>query len=258
MLPLSLVSRIEMVETKRIESSDGRLMVLLQGRLMPIVPISSQIDLSQPSYPVLVIATEKRSIGLLADEIVDIIEDKLEIQLASSSSDIVGSAEIRGEAVELIDVSHFIRMAEPPSKTRHEPQRVLLVTDDELLRDMLSPALAAAGYSVMPDGDSRAISNELFAPGRELRRDACRHRRRRLSPPRPACVRSSRSADTAAHAGHRPVQEPDDRVQRRTATDSGMAALVSKHDRQTLLETLAYALDASSRSAAGLNMELAA
>ncbi len=40
-LPLSLVSRIEMVETKRIESSDGRLMVLLQGRLMPIVPISS-------------------------------------------------------------------------------------------------------------------------------------------------------------------------------------------------------------------------
>ncbi len=91
-------------------------MVLLQGRLMPIIPISPEIDLSKPSYPVLVVATEKRSIGLLADEIVDILEDKLEIQLASSNSEIVGSAEIRGTAVELIDVSHFIRMAEPPAK----------------------------------------------------------------------------------------------------------------------------------------------
>ena len=41
------------------------------------------------------------------------------------------------------------------------------------------------------------------------------------------------------------------------ATAGGMAALVSKHDRQSLLETLAYTLDASA-DASVLEMELAA
>jgi two-component system chemotaxis sensor kinase CheA len=41
------------------------------------------------------------------------------------------------------------------------------------------------------------------------------------------------------------------------ATDNGMAALLSKHDRHTILETLAYALDAAAE-AKSTNMELAA
>jgi two-component system chemotaxis sensor kinase CheA len=253
-LPLSLVSRIEMVETKRIESSDGRLMVLLQGRLMPIVPISPQTDLSKTSYPVLVIATEKRSIGLLAEEIVDIIEDRLEIQLASTSSDIVGSAEIRGEAVELIDVSHFVRMAEPPSKSGTTLQRVLLVTGDELLRDMLTPPLAAAGYSVSPTAVPADL-NELFA-------QAASYDAMLVDTDIPAVAASGllRVLQQKRDTLRTPViglsKNPTSRAARK-ATDSGMAALVSKHDRQTLLETLTYTLDANAE-ASGLDMELAA
>ncbi|MGE0025178.1 MAG: hypothetical protein AB7S70_16280, partial [Hyphomicrobium sp.] len=43
----------------------------------------------------------------------------------------------------------------------------------------------------------------------------------------------------------------------RTATDNGMTALVGKHDRHTLLETIAYALDAAA-DAKAKSMELAA
>ena len=254
-LPLSLVSRIEMVETSRIESSDGRLMVLLQGRLMPIVPISHHIDMSKPSYPVLVVATEKRSIGLMTDEIVDILEEKLEIQLASSNSEIVGSAEIRGEAVELIDVSHFIRMADPPSNSgTASPQRVLFAADDQLVRDMLCPALAASGYNLAAASVPADI-NELVAqfsaydavvvdfdapafalPGAL---DALRERKNAGIVP---------IIGVAAHATSRAA---------RKATDSGLVALLSKHDRQSLLETLAFALDAAADAKAS-SMELAA
>ncbi|HRN83659.1 MAG TPA: chemotaxis protein CheW [Hyphomicrobium sp.] len=253
-LPLSLVSRIEMVETSRIESSDGRLMVLLQGRLMPIVPISHHIDMSKPSYPVLVVATEKRSIGLMTDEIVDILEEKLEIQLASSNSEIVGSAEIRGEAVELIDVSHFIRMADPPSSSSASPQRVLFAADDQLVRDMLCPALAASGYNLAAASVPADI-NELVAqfsaydavvvdfdapafalPGAL---DALRERKNAGIVP---------IIGVAAHATSRAA---------RKATDSGLVALLSKHDRQSLLETLAFALDAAADAKAS-SMELAA
>ena len=253
-LPLSLVSRIEMVETNRIETSDGRMMVLIQGRLMPIVPISPEIDMSRPSYPVLVVATEKRSIGLMTDEIVDILEEKLEIQLASSNSDIVGSAEIRGEAVELIDVSHFIRMVEPSSNTSQSPQRVLFAADDPLVRDMLCPALAAAGYTlatvsvpadvneliaqssaydaVIVDADSPAFALPTARIALKGRKDA------NIVP----------VIGVSAHATSRAV---------RNATENGMVALLSKHDRQSLLETLVFALDAAADAKAS-SMELAA
>lgn len=253
-LPLSLVSRIEMVETSRIESSDGRLMVLLQGRLMPIVPISSQIDLSKPSYPVLVVATEKRSIGLMADEIVDIIEEKLEIQLASANSELVGSAEIRGEAVELIDVSHFVRMADPPSKANNSPQRILFACDDQLVRDLLAPAVGAAGYNVISSGVSADVS-ELFAAATNC--DA-------IIIDGDAPVISSQAFLKAFKDKKETVRTPVIAISKaptsrsaRTATEAGMSALISKHDRHALLETLAYALD-SAAEAKALEMEIAA
>jgi two-component system chemotaxis sensor kinase CheA len=253
-LPLSLVSRIEMVETKRIETSDGQLMVLLQGRLMPIVPVSSQIDLSRGSYPVLVVADGDRSLGLLTDEIVDIIEDKLDIQLSSSSPDIVGSAEIRGQAVELIDVSYFVRMAYPSSSKIASAQRVLLAAADENLRDMLSPSLAAAGYTVVPTTIPSDLS-ELFAQASTcdimlVDTDA------------PAVATSGLMRTLKAKKGKltAPViglsKNPTTRATR-SATECGMAALIGKHDRQSLLETLAYALD-SAAEAKSMEMELAA
>jgi len=253
-LPLSVVSRIEMVDTSRIETSDGRLMVLLQGRLTPILPASPAIDLSQSSYPVLVVTAEGRTIGLLAEEIVDIIEDKLEIQLASSSSDIVGSAEIRGQAVELMDISHFIANAYPASHRASGIQRVLLVTEDVLLRDMLSPSLTAAGYAVAvakPSDEAHrlvgqastcdAVVVDMDAPG--MAKSALMR-----------AVKDNQSPLSVPVLGL--AADPTPRATRK-ATASGLAALVSKLDRPALISALSFALDTAAE-AKDTEMELAA
>ncbi len=253
-LPLSLVSRIEMVETSRIESSDGRLMVLLQGRLMPIVPVSPQSDLSRGSYPVLVVADEDRTLGLLTDEIVDIIEDKLEIQLSSSSSDLVGSAEIRGQAVELIDVSHFVRTVYPEPSKSTKVQRVALVAEDTMLRDLLTPMLTAAGYSVVASslGDNFA---DLLAQNA-----ACDAMIIDIDARQVAAMGLMRTLKARKGELRAPIlglsKSPNSRAQN-LATDCGMAGLVGKHDRHSMLGTLACILD-SAAEAKNLDMELAA
>jgi two-component system, chemotaxis family, sensor kinase CheA len=253
-LPLSLVSRIEMVETSRIENSDGRMMVLLQGRLMPIVPISHEIDMSRSAYPVLVVATENRSIGLMADEIVDILEEKLEIQLTSSNSELIGSAEIRGEAVELIDVSHFIRMADPPSRSNATPQRVLFAADEQVLRDLLAPAIAACGYSL--------VASSIPADPNEFLHLASTFDAVIIDADAPALALPSfqRALKERKNSALVPVigvsKNPTNRTTR-IATEGGMAALLSRHERQQLLETLAYVLDAAA-DAKTSSMEIAA
>ena len=253
-LPLSLVSRIEMVETSRIESSDGRMMVLLQGRLMPIVPISHEIDMSRSAYPVLVVATETRSIGLMADEIVDILEEKLEIQLTSANSELIGSAEIRGEAVELIDVSHFIRMADPPARGNSTPQRVLFAADEQVLRDLLCPAISACGYSL--------VASSIPADPNEFLQQVSSFDAVIVDADAPVFALPSfqRALKDRANASLVPLigvsKHPTNRTTR-IATEGGLAALLSRHDRQQLIETLAYTLDAAA-DAKTSNMEIAA
>ncbi|WP_333793818.1 chemotaxis protein CheA [Hyphomicrobium sp.] len=252
-LPLSLVSRIEMVETDRIESSDGRPMVLLQGRLMPIVPISHEIDMSKPSYPVLVVSTEQRAIGLMADEIVDIIEEKLEIQLASANSELVGSAEIRGEAVELIDVSHFMRLADSAGSAAATAQRVLFASDDLIVRDMLCPALSAAGYALhaaaMPLSAGELINHASAYDAVIIDTDAAAST--------PGFLRAWKEHPDAARIPAIGVSKNPTPRAMRLAADTGLVSLVSKHDRHALLDILAHALDAAAEAKAA-NMELAA
>jgi two-component system chemotaxis sensor kinase CheA len=239
-LPLSVVSRIEMVEASRIESSDGRLTVLLQGRLTPVLLASSEIDLAKSCYPVLVVTAEERTIGLLADEIIDIIEDQLDIQLASPSADIVGAAEIGGQTVELVDIAHFVARAYPSARKPAAARKVLLVADNVILRDMLAPSLAAAGYIVSPVGPQvspqEIVEQALHCDVVVLDVDASGFAASDL-------VRELRenhgSAPVIAVAGN-----PTPHAQRKAARD-GFASLVSKLDRSALLDALAFALEAT-------------
>jgi two-component system, chemotaxis family, sensor kinase CheA len=91
--------------------------------------------------------------GLVVDEIVDIVEEKLDIEVASQRPGVLGSAVIKGQATEVIDIAHFLPLAFddwPHWKGQGEqpPRRVLLIDDAPFFRNMLAPVLKAAGYAV--------------------------------------------------------------------------------------------------------------
>ncbi|MEH2549523.1 two-component system chemotaxis sensor kinase CheA [Bradyrhizobium sp. AZCC 2262] len=153
-VPLGLVTRLEEIATDKIELSNGRYMVQYREQLMPLVQMTGVTVQTQGSQPILVFADDGRSMGLVVDEIIDIVEERLHIEVAGQQDGILGSAVIKGQATEVIDVGHFLPMAFADWFSRKEmrasstAQSVLLVDDSAFFRNMLAPVLKAAGYKV--------------------------------------------------------------------------------------------------------------
>jgi two-component system, chemotaxis family, sensor kinase CheA len=153
-VPLGLVTRLEELAIDKIELSNGRYMVQYRDQLMPLVQMEGVSVQTSGAQPILVFADDGRSMGLVVDEIIDIVEERLNIEVAGSKDGILGSAVIKGQATEVIDVGHFLPMAFADWFSRKEmrpsasAQSVLLVDDSAFFRNMLAPVLKAAGYRV--------------------------------------------------------------------------------------------------------------
>jgi two-component system chemotaxis sensor kinase CheA len=156
-VPLSLVTRLEEIPIENIENSNGRDLVQYRGALMPLVYINAAAGhKTDGNQPILVFTDQDRSMGLVVDEIVDIVEEHLNIEVSSSNQTIMGSAVISGHATEIIDVAHYLPQAfgdwlerkDQRRYTGRKNMRLLLVDDSAFFRGMLSPLLSSAGYQV--------------------------------------------------------------------------------------------------------------
>ncbi len=245
-VPLSLISRIESAASGATAISDGRLMMQHRGFLMPLLPITG-LPIADIAHerPVLVLGIGGESVGLVVDEIIDIVEDFLDIEIASATPGIIGSARIGDTVVEIIDISHFVRIARPDALARGVVNRfsVLLVDDRLFFRDMLAPILAAAGFRVTTASSGRdalfllakgamfhAVITDTDMPemdgytlAREIRRNP----------------RNQRLPVIALAANAAPITEE-------AAAAAGMCGVVGKFDRSSLLTLLRAKLDVQS------------
>jgi two-component system chemotaxis sensor kinase CheA len=130
-------------------------MVQYRGQLMPLVRLNEELRVrGEGAQPLLVFSDGARSMALIADEIVDIVEEHLDVQVPSSTPGVLGSAIIKGQATEVIDIGHFVPLAFADwfrgKEQRGQRQRpsIMLVDDSPFFLNMLAPVLQAAGYSV--------------------------------------------------------------------------------------------------------------
>jgi len=154
-IPLSLITRLEEIDASKIEISNGKYLVQYRGGLMPLVPIDDSVKVrSEGMQPLLVFIDSDRALGLVVDEIVDVVEDRLNIEVGSAESGTLGSAIVGGKATEILDVAHYLPLAYADWFIRkekgdgHAKCRLLFVDDSAFFRNMLLPVLKAAGYDV--------------------------------------------------------------------------------------------------------------
>jgi two-component system chemotaxis sensor kinase CheA len=149
-------------------------MVQYRGQLMPLVNMNEGVRVKgEGAQPLLVFSDGGRSMALVVDEIVDIVEDQLDIQVGSDNAGVLGSAIVKGQATEIVDVGHFLPLAfedwfrRKEQTSRAKPRSLLLVDDSPFFRNMLTPVLQAAGYEVTAAA-SAAEALDLLKSGREF------------------------------------------------------------------------------------------
>ena len=163
-VPLSLVARLENLALKDIEHANNQMVTQYRDTLMPLLPFDTGVTLEgETEKPVLVFSNAMESMGLIVDEIVDIVEEVIDVQVGGSTPGLLGSAIIGGKATDVVDVGHFLSNANADwykdhgdedfetsagGTTLNMKRNILLVDDSSFFRNMLTPLLSVAGYNV--------------------------------------------------------------------------------------------------------------
>ena len=83
-VPLSL-TRLEEIDATKIEWLGGEALVQYRGRLMPLVAADEALAIRRDGKALVVFSDGERMMGLAVDEIVDIVDDKLDIEPSPSA-----------------------------------------------------------------------------------------------------------------------------------------------------------------------------
>jgi len=156
-VPLALVARLEEIDMADVEVSHSEHMVQYRGQLMPLIPFSQKHEWKNEGRQAVLVFTERdRSMGLVVDEIVDIVEDRLKVEITADRAGLIGSAVIDGRATDVIDAGYYLTQAFPDwfggadedTAGLIAGKNALLVDDSPFFRNLLAPILSVAGFNV--------------------------------------------------------------------------------------------------------------
>jgi two-component system chemotaxis sensor kinase CheA len=253
-VPLSLVARLEEFDLASVEYSHDQPMVQYREKLMPLVPIDPGFKLgSSGRQPVLVFADRDRTMGLIVDEIIDIVEDRIDVQLGTDRAGFLGSAIIAGRATDIIDAGFYLTRAYgdwfslsgSSGRLERRAKRILLIDDSPFFRNLLTPLLSVAGYDVTTSesgneamalceagADFDLIVSDIEMPGMSGFEFAEAVRRNSRWRDKPLVALSSHTS-------------PEDLERGRSA---GFNDYIAKFDRDALLQILQETLSQAARS----------
>ncbi len=123
-IPLSSVARLEEFKRNAVERSGRQEVVQYRGHILPLIRVADVVecgsgvgheDRAVGDSPLqVVVYTEKaRSVGLVVDSIVDIVEENVVVERAGARAGVLGSALIQQRVTDLLDVKGVVQAFDP-------------------------------------------------------------------------------------------------------------------------------------------------
>ena len=122
-IPLAIVARLEEFSDSEVEQAGAQEVVQYRGEIMPLIRLSNMLPSSGMGYgmeeeendkiQVVVYSHQNRSVGLVVDKIIDIVEDSLEVQRESHHTGVLCSVVIQDRVTDLVDIEGVVRAFDP-------------------------------------------------------------------------------------------------------------------------------------------------
>jgi two-component system, chemotaxis family, sensor kinase CheA len=128
-IPLSLVARLEEFPRNKVESAGERQVVQYRGQIMPLIRVAEAVgalgddgqtaadaqgqNQNQGPLQVVVYAEQGRSVGLVVERVLDIVEEDVVVERMAERAGILGSAVVQQRVTDLLDVPGVVRAAHP-------------------------------------------------------------------------------------------------------------------------------------------------
>lgn len=179
-VPLELVSRLEEIDVAKIEIADAHPVVQYRGELMRLVTLSDTQKLPDSgNIDVIVFSYDKRVVGLVVSEILDIVQAPFDIKLTNKDSKehgLLGSMVIAGKTTDVVDVGAILSelvedsVSEQNKMSKDQAQHceLLLVEDSPFFRNLTLPFLSAAGYRVTAAENAEQALSMLIEKGKHF------------------------------------------------------------------------------------------
>jgi two-component system chemotaxis sensor kinase CheA len=158
---LGVVERIEDVAGSAIRHSAGRLRLIHEGRILPLLTCGEAVD--RPRVRILRLSDGSSHIAYAIDEVIDIIALPESGAPAVDPGLVSGVVLVDDRPVELLDPYWlFAQAGDGESLDDSLPLCLLAAEDDAWTREILRPLVEAAGYRVVHAGPGQTASPDII------------------------------------------------------------------------------------------------
>ena len=159
-IPLSLVARLEEFPRSAIEHAGGGQVIQYRGRILSLVSLRAVLepgDLDSGPLPnpvqVVVFNDGEHSVGMIVDEIVDVVEEEVTIRRKVVRKGLLGSAVIGKRVTDFLDLNQVIAAAKESWLNGTDGcagnHRILIAEPSAFTRGMIRSGLDISGYVVL-------------------------------------------------------------------------------------------------------------
>jgi two-component system, chemotaxis family, sensor kinase CheA len=156
-VPVAAVAKILQLGPAQIENADGGHIIHDEGRRIPLVDTEGRsfADPRARSLTALLLRQGDDSLGLIVDEIVDVVDEELRVESADAGRTAVGGAILRRDAIEILDPVLIFDRRKIPRRLgpAAEGVGVLILEPATFFQRMIAGALDRNGYQAHVVGD---------------------------------------------------------------------------------------------------------
>lgn len=164
---LELVSRLEEIDLSKIETTNGKQVIQYRDSLMYLTTLDRNNQIQKEGMqPVVVFSGGEHVLGLIVEEILDIVEENLETNSSLEESDL-SAIVLNGKTMDIVDVNILyskvfgINEREISHLPKNQNINLLVIDDSTFFRKVINTKLTDKGFNVVTAGNGKEALNIL-------------------------------------------------------------------------------------------------